>query len=129
MNHHRCVRCYSLKTRSERDIDTVTFLPHTVPLPRMNIDTYLRQAATDIVQLLKKTPNIAFPTLQAGDKTYNAISKLAVLLQRIETFPPISSPQSHTDVLTTNDSPSFKPPTVSPVLSSPAATPSLPRVQ
>ena len=54
LNHHRCVRCYSLKTRSERDIDTVTFLPHTVPLPRMNIDTYLRQAATDIVQLLKK---------------------------------------------------------------------------
>lgn len=77
----------------------------------------------------EKPPNIAFPTLQAGDKTYNVISKLADVLERIETFPPISSPKPHIDVLTTNNSPSFKPPTESPVRSYPVTTPSLPRVQ
>ena len=84
MQHHRCVRCYFTRTRSERNVDTVTFIPHSIPFPTMTIDTFLRQAATDIVTLLKKPPNPSIPRLQAGDSTYTALQQLADLLQRVE---------------------------------------------
>ena len=82
MDHHRCVRYFFPKTRSERTVDTVTFIPHSIPFPKMDIDTFLRQAATDIVDILKNPPNMSILTLQAGNPTFNAIEQLAELLQR-----------------------------------------------
>ena len=104
LDHYRCVKCYFPQTRSERVIDTLTFLPHRVPFPTIKIDTFLRQAATDIVSLLKHPPNTTFPTLQQEDATYNAICKISDLLQRtdtsstnevIESAPKLPSPEQH----------------------------------
>ena len=82
LDHHRCIRCFFPRNRSERVVDTVTFFPHSIPFPKIDTETFLRQAATDIVDLLKNPPNTSIPTLTAGNSTYNAIRKLADILHR-----------------------------------------------
>ena len=105
LNHYRCVRCYIPTTRSEVDSDTVTFFPKSVKFPEVSITDFLRQAAIDIVALLKNPPSSTVPSLMAGDNINNAIYILASLLNnthnindtvalaRSQTFnqPPISN--------------------------------------
>ena len=65
--HYRCIKVYFTKTRSERDYDTITFFPAVIPYPEVKIDNFLRQAATDIIIILKTPPSTTTPSLQAGD--------------------------------------------------------------
>ena len=49
MHHYICVNCYFPKTRSQRDVDTVTFFPKLIHFPEVKTDDFLKQAALDII--------------------------------------------------------------------------------
>ena len=140
-NHYRCVKCYIPSTRHERIADTVTFFPKVIPFPAVTLDDFLRQAASDIISILKNPSTL--PALECGNSTKNAIVKIAELFHRAEIIPdaptPPSSPTSPTPLLETAALPrvpiqSPVTPTVAPVVTpidtpSPAYIPvSLPRV-
>ena len=72
MDHHRCHKTYIPKTRSERDTNTVTFLPHKGSIPIFTQQDHLRQAIDDILHILKN-PTPAIPSFLVGDDTSNAI--------------------------------------------------------
>ena len=84
INHYRCITCFFSKTRSERVCDTVKFLPHTIPIPKTNIDDYLRQSAQDIITILSNPPSTTVPSLTAGDPVRNALLEIAQQLGRVE---------------------------------------------
>ena len=76
LDHYRCIKVYFPKTRAERDVDTVTFFPAKITYSQINLDDFLRQAAGDIISILTQPPSSAVPTLQAGDKTKNALLEI-----------------------------------------------------
>ena len=101
MKHYRCVKCYFPQTRTTRICDTVTFIPHTIPIPEVNLTDFLRQAASDIVTILTHPPSSTVPSLQAGDPVRNALVTLATQLQRIQNIPqPTSSRNSSPTTIT-----------------------------
>ena len=73
---------YFPKTRSERDVDTVTFFPTVVPYPKVGLDPFLRQSATDIITILTSKPSYTTPSLKVGDPTRNALLEIATVLNR-----------------------------------------------
>ena len=73
LDHYRCVTIYFPKTRAPRICDTVTFLPTVVPFPEVKITDFLRQAASDIIDILTHPPSTTTPSLEAGDPTLNAL--------------------------------------------------------
>ena len=81
-HHYRCMKCYMPKTRSEINADTIVFFPHIIDFPIVSTDTFLKQAALDIITLLTNPPKAFPPSLQAGDETKNAILQLAIILGR-----------------------------------------------
>ena len=87
LEHYRCITCYFPKTRSEHDCDTVTFIPKVIPFTRVTTEDFLRQAATEIVNILSKPYNTIVPSLTAGNKMYNALLELAKILNRAENDP------------------------------------------
>ena len=84
MEHYRCVNCYFPNTKTTRDVDTVTFFPTTVPFPKVNLEAFLRQAASDIVSLLQNPPSTTTPSLPAGDDIQNALLQLATIIHRTD---------------------------------------------
>ena len=84
MKHYRCIKVYFPKTRAVRDIDTATFCLRTTPFPSVKLIDYLQESTTDLVTLLKKTPSTICPSLEAGDESYNALIKIAKLLNRAD---------------------------------------------
>ena len=60
---------YFLRTRKERNCDTVEFFPNEVSFPRILLDNFLKQAATDIITILTQPPSLVIPSLKAGDAT------------------------------------------------------------
>ena len=87
MLHYRCIRCFFPKTRSERDTNTVTFFPKAIPFPEIKLDDFLKQAATDIISILTNPPSLTTTSLQAGDKTRNALLEIATILHRADDLP------------------------------------------
>ena len=85
------------------------------PFPEVKLVDFLKQSATDLVTLLKQPPSTICPSLEAGDPTYNAITKLATLLNRKDVFPSTSDFDDDQTVKTSNTSStkSTIPPTVS----------------
>ena len=69
LNHYRCIKLYFTATRSEKDNNTVTFFPKLIKFPEINLDFFLRQAATDIITLLMVPPSTTTLSLEAGDET------------------------------------------------------------
>ena len=84
MEHYRCMKVYIPKTRTVRVVDTLTFIPHCIPFPQLRLDDYLRQAAEDIVHLLKNPPSNMIPSLQAGKITTMTLENLATILNRVD---------------------------------------------
>ena len=82
-HHYRCMRCYIPSFRAEVDSDTIVFFPHEIPFPTVTIESFLRQAALDIIIILTNPPSPSLsPTLEAGDATRNALLQLANILNR-----------------------------------------------
>ena len=84
LDHYRCVTCYFPRTKTTRICDTVTFLPHDIPIPKVSLEDHLRQAADDIVDILTQPPSTTTPSLQAGDQVRNAILEIAETLKRAD---------------------------------------------
>ena len=86
LEHYICFKCYIPVTCCEQDADTVEFFPTTAPFPRVSTDDYLRQAATDLVDILR-APKNNIPSLTYGSPTTNAYIHLAQILKRSATPP------------------------------------------
>ena len=97
LEHYRCMKVYFPSTRTVRDVDTLTFIPHCITFPQLKIDDYLRNAAADIAYLLKKPPSNMIPSLQAGKTTNIALENLATLLNRVELKPTIPTTKGNKD--------------------------------
>ena len=95
MKHYQCFKCYMLVTCREQDADTVEFLLTTTPFPRVSIDNYLQQAATDLADILR-APKTNIPTLTYGSSITNAYIQLAQILKRVISQP--TSPTSRNPV-------------------------------
>ena len=110
MSHYRCVRIYFPATKSERICDTVRFIPHDIPFPKITTDDYLKQAADDIISILTRPPSSTTPSLSAGDPVRNALLELATQLNRIESIstPDAVSPRVGDSYPTTTSSPRVK---------------------
>ena len=87
MEHYRCVTCYFPRTRTTRICETVTFLPHEVPFPKVNLQDHLTQAAEDIITILTQPPNSTTPSLREGDPICNALLDISQHLKRVENIP------------------------------------------
>ena len=85
--HYRCVQVYFPRTRTTRHCDTVEFFPTIFKVPKMSLEDYLRQAATDIIALLTNPPSTTTFIPQAGDPIYNALLELAQIFQKADTLP------------------------------------------
>ena len=59
LEHYRCISCYFPSTQQEQKVNTVTFFPSVIPYREINIEDFLRQAATDIVTILTNPPSTA----------------------------------------------------------------------
>ena len=94
-------------TCRERDADTVEFFPTTTPFPRVSTDDYLRQVATNLVDILR-APKNNIPSLTYGSPTTNAYIHIAQILKLAAT-PPTPVPSVHHDI---------HPPRVTPVFPS-----------
>ena len=70
-----------------RICETVTFLPHKVPSPKVNLQDHLTQASEDIIKILTQPPKSTTPSLQEGDPIYNALLDIAPQLKRVENIP------------------------------------------
>ena len=92
MKHYRCVNCYFPKTRSQRDVDTVTFSPKVVTFPAVKTEDFPKQAALDIISILTRPPSSTNVKLEAGDETRNALLKIAQALHRVEKITTIEAP-------------------------------------
>ena len=86
MDHYRCFKCYMPITCRERDAGTVEFFPTTTPFPRVSTDYYLRQAATDLVDILQ-APRFNVPSLTYGSPTNNDYTQLAQILKHATSQP------------------------------------------
>ena len=113
MDHYRCVTVYFPKTRAPRVCDTVTFLPHVIPFPEVKLTDFLRQAASDIIDVLTNPPSTTVPSLQAGDPTRNALLEIATQLQRIQPLPESLSSSNPTPSPRVTMSPHLQSPSVS----------------
>ena len=83
--------CYFPKTRSARQINTLTFFPHTIPFPEVTTEDFLKQAALDIVSILSNPPTSLPISLEAGDSTKNAILQTAEVLGTVVSAPKLLS--------------------------------------
>ena len=83
-NYYRYVKCYFPKTRREQDCDIVKFFLCKITFPSIQLKNYLYQVVDNITHLLLHRPSSTVPSLEAGDLTRNAISKLAQLFKRVE---------------------------------------------
>ena len=84
LDHYRCVKVYLPTTKRVRDADTVKFFPKTAPYPNVTMEDFLQQSVEDIITILNK-PLQQFPSLEQGNKTKNAISKMANMFQPFST--------------------------------------------
>ena len=87
LDHYRCVTCYFPRTRTTRVCETVTFIPHDIPFPKVTLKDHLQQAAEDIIKILTHPPAPTVPSLEAGDPVRNALLDIAQQLKRVDAIP------------------------------------------
>ena len=64
MDHYRNITGYFPQERSEKCTDTVTFIPHNIPIPSITLEDYLLQAVDDIVSILTTEKSTLPPTFK-----------------------------------------------------------------
>jgi hypothetical protein len=81
------------------DVDTVKFCPATIPFPTISTEDYLKQAAGDILTILRNPPT-NLPYLAYGDATTNALVQITKLLGRapLPTPTPVEPPRVQTPI-------------------------------
>ena len=81
MDHYRNITGYFPKEHCEKCTDTVTFVPHDIPIPSFTVEDYLLQAVDDIVSILKTDKDPLPPTFILGNKTKQALLDIATSLK------------------------------------------------
>lgn len=81
MEHYRCVDIYFPKTRSVHHFHTVVFFSHYVEFPKVTLDDFLEQTASDLFNLLKHPPDTKILSLETGDKVCNAFLQISNALK------------------------------------------------
>jgi hypothetical protein len=81
MEHYRCYRVFTNKTKAERITDTVEFFPQHTTVPQMNTDEIAIQAAEDLIAAINQ-PTARKPNSAIGDKQMEAIRQLSDLYQQ-----------------------------------------------
>ena len=116
-HHYRCVKCYVPKTHSERITDTVTLLPHTIPIPKTSLDDHIRATSDNLISLLyrKKSPIGPFIT----PSTQDHLIKLAKLFHRDKTTPTHDPPSPQSSIVSKTTSPPTPTPTTAPTENQP----------
>ena len=64
------------RTRSVRTIDTLTFIPHKIPVPEVSLEDFLCQSIDDLKSLLAEPPSSVPIRLEAGYSLRNAYTKI-----------------------------------------------------
>ena len=98
LQHYRCVECFFPKSKRTRHIPKIEIIPHDVPIPEVNMNDFLCQAATDIISVLQTPPSTTVVSLDAGDPTRNALERIADILQR-KTSPPAATVNDPLEIL------------------------------
>ena len=80
-HYYHCVRAFITETNLERITDMVEFFPHSIPLPETSNADYLKQAADNILAILKE-PKPTLPFLNSGETMHSAVEQTATLLNR-----------------------------------------------
>ena len=80
LHHYRCMTCYVPSTNSEIISNTLHFIPYTIPIPTVTIDSFLQQYASDIINIL----NNPKPTLPTSYQLRNKVKD--GLLQLVSIF-------------------------------------------
>jgi hypothetical protein len=87
LEHYRCYRVFTNKTRAERISDTVDFFPENTSAPFQTQTDIAVQAATELVKVLHN-PLPATPFTTVGTKQIAALKQLAKIINhRITTEP------------------------------------------
>ena len=58
-----------------------------LPYPKVNLEDFLKQAATDFITILNATPFETTPWIHAGNPTRNTLLYIATVLNRAEKLP------------------------------------------
>ena len=75
---------YFPQTRSVRIVDSVTFIPTTIPISEVLLQDHLKQVASEIVELLKHPLSTTSPSLRAGDERNKALTHLSTIPDNVE---------------------------------------------
>ena len=84
---------YFPKTRRVRPVDTVQFFPTVIPFPKVSLEDQLRNAGTDIVQILtNKQENNDLPKISGA--IHDALLQLGHIFKTAKQLPELLPPQS-----------------------------------
>ena len=84
------MKCYVPSINTIRYVDTVKILTQ-IPLPSITPEDYLNWSAPDVLSTIQRTPPVV-PPLEYGDRTKNALLKIAQLLRKSTRKPTIVLP-------------------------------------
>ena len=83
MPNYRCVKCYMPQTRSMRITDTLTLVPHQIPIPNPSLEDHIKSTSKDLLLLLANKKKPIGPMI--SDTTKQQMLKLAQLLAQDQT--------------------------------------------
>lgn len=81
MEHYRCVDIYFPKTKSVRHCQSVDFFPHAIDFPEVKLEDFLKQTASDLVEMLANPPSTTALSLETGSAVKNAFLKISNALK------------------------------------------------
>jgi hypothetical protein len=80
MEHYRCYRVFSKKTKAEGNTDTIQFFPQRVPMPYKTPTDVAIQASNELIRVLEN-PTPSTPFAHIGHDQLTAIQTLADIFQ------------------------------------------------
>lgn len=80
MEHYRCYRVFIIKTKAERDSDTVSFFPSKTNMPALSSADRAIRAANELIHALK-TPHPATPLAPLGTEQLQALEQLSEIFR------------------------------------------------
>ena len=110
MKHYRCLKCFVPKKGAVFNTDTAHIIPHIVPIPESNDVNVVQQVVSDILHIIKHSPETNISKFWKGDAIQKAFRNVAEALQRSHTTPtptipiPEQQPIKKNSYLTTTNS-------------------------
>jgi hypothetical protein len=121
MDHYRCYRVFPWKTRSERIVDTVTWVPNKLKLPTLSSNDIIIDCASKIIVALQNpVPNAE--ALPLTNQQYQSLSEIAAIM-----LPPLPAqfptpPIAPAPTFDQPDLPTIAPPAMMPPIAEPQET-------